>query len=106
MSPIQGVTLGQGGAEHDAADAAIASFTGQRFMDKVAVVTGAGSGIGRAVAARLAAEGARVAAIDVAEDNLAQTVEGIGDAGGVAVAYRCDVTSETSVAETISAATS
>jgi len=103
MSPIQGVTLGQGGAEHDAADAAIASFTGQRFMDKVAVVTGAGSGIGRAVAARLAAEGARVAAIDVAEDNLAQTVEGIAAAGGAAVAYRCDVTAEVSVNETISA---
>ena len=31
MSPIQGVTLGRGGAEHDAADAAIASFSNQIF---------------------------------------------------------------------------
>ena len=39
-------------------------------------MTGAGSGIGRAVAVRLAAEGAAVAALDVAEDNLADTVAG------------------------------
>ena len=46
MSPIQRVTLGQGGSEHDAADAAISAFTGRRFTDRVAVVTGAGSGLG------------------------------------------------------------
>ena len=46
MSPIQRVTLGQGGREHEAADATIASFTGRRFEGKVAVVTGAGSGVG------------------------------------------------------------
>jgi NAD(P)-dependent dehydrogenase (short-subunit alcohol dehydrogenase family) len=103
MSPIQRVTLGQGGAEHDAADAAISSFTGNRFDGKVAVVTGAGSGIGRAVASRLAAEGARVAALDVAEDNLADTVEAIVERGGTATAYRCDVTSESSVGDTVTA---
>ena len=101
MSPIQRVTLGQGGAEHDAADAAISSHTGRRFEDKVAVVTGAGSGIGRAVARRLAREGARVAALDVAVDNLVATVDAIAAAGGTATAYRCDVTSESSVAEAV-----
>jgi meso-butanediol dehydrogenase/(S,S)-butanediol dehydrogenase/diacetyl reductase len=103
MSPIQRVTLGQGGAEHDAANAAIGSFTGRRFVDKVAVVTGAGSGIGRAVATRLATEGARVAALDVAADNLAATVKDIAEEGGSATGYPCDVTSETSVNETIAA---
>jgi NAD(P)-dependent dehydrogenase (short-subunit alcohol dehydrogenase family) len=103
MSPIQRVTLGQGGAEHDAANAAIGSFTGRRFVDKVAVVTGAGSGIGRAVATRLAKEGARVAALDVAADNLEATVKDIAEEGGTATGYPCDVTSETSVNETVAA---
>ncbi len=103
MSPIQRVTLGQGGAEHDAADASISSHTGRRFADKVCVVTGAGSGIGRAVAVRLAREGGKVAALDVAADNLAATIDGISAEGGTAAAYRCDVTSESSVAETVAA---
>jgi len=103
MSPIQQVTLGQGGAEHDAADAAISSFTGRRFVDRVAVVTGAGSGIGRAVASRLAKEGARVAALDLAADNLASAVASITEDGGTATAYTCDVTSETSVNESVAA---
>ncbi|MGO8873219.1 MAG: SDR family NAD(P)-dependent oxidoreductase [Acidimicrobiales bacterium] len=103
MSPVRRVTLGQGGAEHDAADASINSTTGRRFADRVAVVTGAGSGIGRAVAQRLAREGARVAALDVAVDNLAATVADITTDGGTAAAFTCDVTSETSVGETVAA---
>ncbi len=101
MSPIRSVTLGRGGAEHDAADAAITSTIGHRFEDRVAVVTGAASGIGQAVALRLAREGARVAALDVADDALAATVEAITAKGGIATAYRCDVTSESSVVETV-----
>jgi NAD(P)-dependent dehydrogenase (short-subunit alcohol dehydrogenase family) len=101
MSPIQRVTLGKGGAEHDEADASISSFTGRRFVDRVAVVTGAGSGIGRAVAVRLAREGAAVAALDVATEPLADTVEGIVAEGGAATGFPCDVTSESSVDDTV-----
>jgi NAD(P)-dependent dehydrogenase (short-subunit alcohol dehydrogenase family) len=101
MSPIQRVTLGQGGAEHETADAAISSFTGRRFVGKVAVVTGAGSGIGQAVAVRLAREGAAVAALDVVGETLAATVDAIAAEGGTASGYRCDVTSESSVADTV-----
>lgn len=103
MSPIRRVTLGQGGAEHDAADATIDAHTGHRFTDRVAVVTGAGSGIGRAVAARLAAEGAKVAALDVDADSLANTVASITDGGDRASAFTCDVTSETSVSDAVAA---
>ena len=61
-----------------------------RFADLVAVVTGAASGIGRATASRLAAEGAFVVAADIApaiDDVVAEIV----DNGGVAVAVRSDV---------------
>ncbi len=101
MSPIQRVSMGQGGEEHDAADAAIAGFVVPRFEGRVAVVTGAGSGIGRGTASRLAAEGASVAALDVSADAVTETVAGILADGGTAVAYTCDVTSETSVTDTM-----
>lgn len=104
MSPIKRVTLGQGGGEHDAANAAISGFVGHRFTDKVAVVTGAASGIGQAVALRLAAEGAAVAALDVAEEGVRATAEQITAAGGRAAAISCDVTSEESVIAAVAGA--
>lgn len=61
---------------------------------KVALVTGAGSGIGRAAATVLAREGARVFATDVNQAAVEATVAGIRSAGGAADAQVHDVTSE------------
>ncbi|HTF49388.1 MAG TPA: SDR family oxidoreductase [Pseudonocardia sp.] len=71
---------------------------GKRFAGKVALVTGGGSGIGRAVALALGGEGAVVAVAGRTEANLADTVRLIEEAGGTATAITADVTSERDVA--------
>lgn len=58
---------------------------------KVAVVTGAGSGIGRGISLRLARFGAAVAVLDIDDLKASQTVEQINDQQGSAVALKCDV---------------
>ncbi len=65
-----------------------------RFVDRGVLVTGAGSGIGRAAAQLFAAEGGRVTAVDRSEADLAATVEAIRDAGGEAQAVTADVSRE------------
>jgi NAD(P)-dependent dehydrogenase (short-subunit alcohol dehydrogenase family) len=62
-----------------------------RFNDKVAFITGTGSGIGRATALRLAAEGAEVFLHDVNAESLAESVSMITSAGGTAVSRVGDV---------------
>lgn len=59
---------------------------------KTAIVTGAGSGIGRAIASRLAAEGCVVGVFDINEAGAAETVSAIEAAGGKALAVKCDIT--------------
>jgi NAD(P)-dependent dehydrogenase (short-subunit alcohol dehydrogenase family) len=63
------------------------------FAGKVAFVTGAASGIGRATAAAFASAGASVAVADVSEQGNQETARLIEDQGGRALAVRCDVTS-------------
>jgi NAD(P)-dependent dehydrogenase (short-subunit alcohol dehydrogenase family) len=77
-------------------------MSGPRLASKVCVVTGAGSGIGRATAVRFAEEGATVAALDVAMEGAEKTAAQIGEAsGGMARAYQCDVSDAESVAATM-----
>src|SRR5262249_46632848 len=72
-----------------------------RMRDKVALVTGAGSGIGRATAVRFAAEGAGVACVDVAADAADETAKAIQKTGGQARALACDVTDERACARMV-----
>ncbi|HXG67283.1 MAG TPA: glucose 1-dehydrogenase [Blastocatellia bacterium] len=65
-----------------------------RVAGKVALITGAASGIGRAAAILLAREGAKVAVTDLDMAGAGQTVEAIEAGGGVAFSQRLDVTSE------------
>ena len=68
------------------------------FRDKVAVVTGAGQGMGRAVAERLAAGGARLAVNDVNADAAERTASALLENGAEAVAVAGSVTAATDVA--------
>src|SRR6185312_17077487 len=65
---------------------------------RVAVVTGAASGIGRAASTAFAAEGMLVVLADIHDARLAEAVEEIRAAGGGAHAVHCDVTSDEDVA--------
>jgi NAD(P)-dependent dehydrogenase (short-subunit alcohol dehydrogenase family) len=65
--------------------------------NKIAVVTGAGSGVGRAAALRFAEEGARVVCADISLDRVEETVELVKKAGGTALAVRADVSVEEDV---------
>lgn len=68
---------------------------------KAAIVTGAGSGIGRAIAARLGAEGATVGVFDINAKGADETVAAIEAAGGKAVPVTCDITDYAAVTNAV-----
>jgi NAD(P)-dependent dehydrogenase (short-subunit alcohol dehydrogenase family) len=75
-----------------------------RLSGRSALVTGAGSGIGRASALRLASEGARVSCLDVRGSLAGETAGQITAAGGSAISRQCDVTDEEAVAAAVGGA--
>jgi 3-oxoacyl-[acyl-carrier protein] reductase len=75
-----------------------------KFDGRMAVVSGAGSGIGRATASLLAARGAAVAAIDIDETAAKETARMISDAGGRGAGYGADVASAKALDAAVSAA--
>ena len=70
-----------------------------KLKNKVAVVTGAAVGIGKAAAIKLASEGASVALIDLNEEKLISVKAEIEKNGGKAFAIKCDVSNEAEVSE-------
>ena len=75
-----------------------------RLADKVALITGAGSGIGRAAALRFAAEGAAVVAVDLHEASATETVELVTAAGGRAHPVAADVALDAACHEMVAVA--
>lgn len=80
----------------------VEQVTGGRFTGKTVIVTGAGSGIGRATASRIAREGGRVIAVDISQERLDEFVAELPDAEIVRVAG--DITDDAAIAAIVAAA--
>ncbi|HWI52557.1 MAG TPA: glucose 1-dehydrogenase [Symbiobacteriaceae bacterium] len=74
-----------------------------RLEEKVCIITGAASGMGRVAAGRFAAEGGIVAAFDVTDEAGEETVRRVRSAGGEAAFFHCDVADDASVRQAVAA---
>ena len=74
------------------------------LKDKVALITGAGSGIGQASAIKFANEGAKVVAVDIQQDGNEETVSSIRAQGGTAIGVHADVTRSEDIRRMVRAA--
>lgn len=81
-------------------------MTGTTLKDKSVVITGAGSGVGRASALLFAREGAQVVCADLRRAWAEETVRQIADEGGTAIAVDCDVAAASAVAHAVAVAVS
>ena len=75
-----------------------------RFDDKVVLITGAGSGIGKASAQRISSEGGTIVCVDINQEQVQGVADAIVAGGGEAIALVCDVSDQASVKATVAAA--
>ena len=75
----------------------------RRLTDKVAIITGAGRGIGHATALKFGSEGAKVVAGDINADLAQQTAQEVSAAGGEAMGHQVDVRDKASIARMVEA---
>ena len=74
-----------------------------RFDDRIVLITGAASGIGKASAIRIASEGGTVVCVDLKQEAVQEVANSIIASGGDALALACDVTDHDSVKTTVAA---
>ncbi|HKH08383.1 MAG TPA: SDR family NAD(P)-dependent oxidoreductase [Agromyces sp.] len=107
-APATGAAEGDGSGEAEASAPAVErpewveQVTPGRFTGKTVIVTGAGSGIGRATASRIAREGGRVIAVDISQERLDEFVGELPDAAIVPVSG--DITDDQAIAAIVEAA--